>query len=213
MTHDNSEHTHEPEKPDGSVFSPQVAAVALSIVLTLGLFLALGNITHKRKTTNATAVPPRPTITVTVPSAAPSPSMTARSPSPSIPARASIRWRGTLTLSGYGDYKDLDAVPPRKSEKGADVRGDPTDPKVNGFGDVQIASVGKRLLPAAECATAAYAQGADNSELLEKGDVLCVATSAGHVARLQTIDSRMDIFVPVTQFRVVVWNISPQSHG
>ncbi|WP_143226969.1 hypothetical protein [Actinomadura mexicana] len=140
-------------------------------------------------------------------SAVPRPSATAAGSAP--PAAPVVRWRGTLTLNGPRARRDLDATPPRLSERDGepDIRGDWLKPLVEAESDAQVVLMRPGSEPAAaRCRDAAATEGADEVEV-DEGDVVCVLTAAGRVARLAIVEAHMTSRAPIVRARVVIWDM------
>ncbi|WP_433466098.1 hypothetical protein [Spirillospora sp. CA-128828] len=127
--------------------------------------------------------------------------------SPSATAGPVVRWRGALTLDGPRSRRDLDTVPPRLTDRDEepDIRGDWLKPLVEAENDTQVVRV-KGRPGAVQCRDAAATEGTDEVEVNE-GDVVCVLTAAGRVARLSILEAHMTSADPLVRARVVIWDM------
>ena len=150
--------------------------------------------------------------------AVPSPTVSAPSPTPSLPpsprpsegSAPRVVWRGTLRVDGPRARRDLDRVPPRLSERDGepDVRGDWLKTLLEAESGAQVAVVEPGTRPGAvECRDAAAAEGSDETEPLAEGDVVCVLTAAGRVARLVTTHAAQTSTAPTLTFAAVLWDV------
>lgn len=207
-----------------------LAAGVGGVVLVLALALALivgdsgGGKKHQAAPSAAASAPSAPvTVTVTAP-ATPAPSASSpASPSapvpsgsaPAGPGATTPTWTGTVTMVGPSSDRDLDSVPPRAVEGGStgDIRGDWLEPVLHSTGSGQVAQ-----LPAgapsgpAQCAAAIASSSSNRTETLRPGDVVCVDTGAGHVARLVVVRATQSSTSPTLEFKATVWP-APQGAG
>lgn len=150
------------------------------------------------------AAPPRSTT------AAPSSpaGSAAPKPSPTITAPV-VRWRGMVLLKGARTERDLDTIPPRLSERAreADIRGDWLQPLVKAEWDAQVMLMRPRSEPSAlRCRDALATEGSDGVAV-DEGDVVCLSTTAGRVARLTIVEARITLSSPIVRARVVIWDM------
>lgn len=113
-----------------------------------------------------------------------------------------------LGETGSGGEKDLDAQQPAhaKSEGDNDVYVSSTlEPKLDAYGDTEIAAWTGGVLPEyGDCAGTVAAASA--TELpLKVGDVFCVRTAEGHVARLQAQKVDGESGYLVATFAAEIW--------
>lgn len=188
----------------------RIAAVVGGVILIVGVAIAVGSAGGKKAApvkATASSVP-----AVSAPGAPP-PVASSPSTQPSVsptPAHPVVRWHGTVTVSGPDSHKDLDSIPPRTYERDSDVRGSWLYTSITSDSDgVQIALVqsGDRL-GFTQCRDEVYTNGTDqDTDSLQRGDVLCVLTSQGRIARLTTVSAgRPHLSTPVVRFDVTVWD-------
>ncbi|XVQ16353.1 hypothetical protein ACQP1W_52410 (plasmid) [Spirillospora sp. CA-255316] len=184
-----------------------VIAVGILVVLVVVAVVSSGGDGSGEK---PAAVAPS-TSAPAAPSSSPSSSATPASPSASAsasPAAPVERWRGQLTLEGPRARRDLDVVPPRTSETGADIRGDWLKTVLEGEGEIQMAVLPSGERPGARaCRDAALAEGVQETRPLREGDVVCAVTEAGRVARLVTVHAAQTTSRPTLTFAVVLWDV------
>ncbi|SNR42624.1 hypothetical protein SAMN06265355_102806 [Actinomadura mexicana] len=182
-----------------------VGAVLLGMVVAVVIAVTPENGGGPGK--RAAAAPP-----TTSTKAAPSAPAGSAAPKPSAKATISapvVRWRGTLLLKGATTRRDLDAVPPRLSERNGepDIRGDWLQPLVKAQSDAQVVLMRPRSEPSAvRCRDALATEGSDEVAVDEE-DVVCVSTAAGRVARLTILKARITINSPIVRARVVIWDM------
>lgn len=191
------------------------AGIAFVAALTVG-GVTLAMCSAGGDDTDEAAPASRVTVTTTAtatggPSAAPNapvPSAGASSASPAPAPSPRVLWRGQLKVNGPRAEKDLDQVPPRTDPGAADVRGDWLVPLLKGQSGAQLAKVesGKRPGPT-ECRDAALASGGPRTEELDTGDVVCLLTKQGRVARLITREAHMTSTSPVLTFDALIWEV------
>ena len=99
------------------------------------------------------------------------------------------------------DESDVEAV--------AEVlRGDWLTTVLEGEGDTQLAVLPGGARPGARaCRDAALAEGASETEPLHEGDVVCLVTGTGRVARLVTVHAAQTSTRPTLTFSVVMWDV------
>ncbi|MCO6011726.1 hypothetical protein NE236_42950 [Actinoallomurus purpureus] len=210
-----------PPERNGTISTRQlrIAALAGGAVLIVGLAIAVGTAGGGKpapspspspsRTSGAAAVPPATNPPQVPPPAASTPPPTGgASPTPTTPV---VRWHGPVTVSGPDADRDLDSVPPRTYPQDADLTGHWLETTIKAVGSgVQIAvttgTPGYR-----QCRDTAAANGADHTERLGAGDVLCVITSQGRIARLITKDATQTSSDPIIKFDVTVWD-PPMPH-
>ena len=202
----NDEMTHEEELSYPSRRAP-IAALLAGLILTIAAFLVLGsgigNPAHKGKTTIVTPPTSAPQ-TPQPPSALPS--HPTYSPTP---VAVSVRWKGTITVHGIDAHKDLDAIPPRSDPLKSDLNGDWLETTLSAdSSSAQIAVLpsGGQTPGYTKCRDSAYASGSDYTEELSAGDVLCVITSQGRIARLITVRATQTSLEPIVTFKAVIWD-------
>lgn len=209
--------------PDRTVRTAAIAGGALLVVA-----VALGVVVVRSSGGDAQAPPAaRPAPSSPASAAAPSPAPTtplATSPAPSLSASVSAsgmtpsaeagpvqRWSGTIRLDGPRARRDLDAVPPRLSERDGepDIRGDWLRAILKTEGTTQVALLpsGAKAGPS-ECRDAAGAGGARETELLHPGDVVCVVTGQGTIARLTVVKAHRTSRAPVVEVTATIWSAS-----
>jgi hypothetical protein len=183
-----------------------VGAVVLVLVLAAAIAVISGGDGEPDK--RAAAAPPSTTEVTppTSPSASHSATSSTAPASSAPPAGPVVQWRGTLTVNGPSAQRDLDAVPPRTSDSGGDVRGDWLRTMLKGMSDAQLAVVQGRP-GATECRDAATTAGDSETEPLDEGDAVCVLTSGGHVARLIATHTTQTSTSPELTFTAVVWTL------
>jgi hypothetical protein len=202
-TQDNRElPSHEEENETPALCAPIVVAI-VGLILAAGMFLVLGTGTgHKHRSSPVPATP--------VATAPHYPPIISEPPQQSAtPITLAVRWHGTVTVNGPDAYKDLDALPPRTNQRDADITGDWLRTTITaGSPDVQIAVLPEdSALPGfKQCRDAAYSNGSDHTEELQTGDVVCVITSQGRVARLKTVRAEQLSLEPVVKFDVTIWD-------
>lgn len=187
-----------------------VSAVVLVLLLAVAVAVTSGG---GGGGPDKAAAGPASTTKVTPSAIAPPPaSSAAPSSSPSstpttTPTTApSVVWKGALSVNGPAVMRDLDAVPPRQDPDEADLTADWLETILKSKGDAQLAVV-KGHPGAAECRDAAAADGSDEAGPLDEGDVVCVATTGGHVARLTTVEAHQTATAPVLRFSAVIWQV------
>lgn len=181
-----------------------IAAVIGGIMLTIGMALAFTGGDSKRTPTPAVSLTPSISNTRIIPVPVAPPTTV-----PATPVKPVVRWNGTVTLNGPDSDKDLDSIPPRTHVGGADITGHWLETTLTAeSANTQIAILPPSA-PApgfAQCRTAALATGTRQTQEIETGDVLCVLTSEGRIARLKTIKATQTSLDPVLTFRVTVWD-------
>jgi hypothetical protein len=209
--------------PVGSGLSSRQVRLAAGIggvVLFVVVVIALATVSHGGDKPKAVQPEPPPApapssnsapAAVPPPSPSASPSSAAPAPSASTPPAAPVqRWKGTLTVNGPYVRRDLDATPPRTSTHSGepDVRGDWLRPMLKGESDAQLAVLSPGSHPDAKaCRDAASSTGESDTDPLQEGDVVCVVTASGRVARLITEHSTQTTSSPELTFSVVVWDM------
>lgn len=192
------------------------AVLLVLVALTLIVSASGEDDVEPRSARPGTPVPatPSPSAPASVPPATAPAVPATPSPSPSaVPTAPVERWSGTLTLTGPRTRRDLDAVPPRLSTRDGepDIRGDWLKPIIEAESGAQVALMTPRTRPGAiECRDAAAASGSDETERLSVGDVVCVATEQGTVARLVITEAEQTSGSPVVAARAVIWSVPGQ---
>ncbi|MGI5208973.1 hypothetical protein ACQEU6_46345 [Spirillospora sp. CA-108201] len=184
-----------------------VGAVLLVAVLAVAFAVTSGDGGGPDK--RAAAAPPAERTTAPPPAPSASPAPSAPAASSALPAAPVVRWRGTLTLDGPSAERDLDVTPPRLSERSGvpDIRGDWLKPMVEAESDAHVVLMRPGSEPgAARCRDAAATEGTDEVEV-DEGDVVCVLTAAGRVARLTIVEAHMTSTAPIVRARVVIWEM------
>lgn len=194
----------------------RIAAVAGGAVLIVGLAVAVGTaggekpkhkqtptpaLARTQSTTAPASTSPQPTDVPPVVSGSPSTS------SSSAPASGPlVRWHGTVIVNGPGAHKDLDSVPPRMDKRESDITGDTFETHLHAGADgVQLAKVtGKPGYQ--QCRDAVPANGTDRAEDLQNGDVVCLLTSRGRVARLRVLYAAHSFPAATVKAGVTVWD-------
>ena len=195
-----------------------VGAVVLVVVLAVAVAVVRGGSgddqsagTPAPSASSAARPPAAAAASPTAPSsAAPPAAPTPSASSPSAPSGPVVRWRGTVTVNGPSARRDFDAVPPRTSTRDGepDVWADVLRPLLKAEDGVTLAVMEPGARPdAVRCRDEAAAAGSDRTEQLAEGDVVCLLTSQGRVARLITEDARQTSTSPRLTFAVVVWDM------
>ncbi|MEV0398779.1 hypothetical protein [Actinoallomurus sp. NPDC050550] len=190
----------EPAYPNRRV---AIAAAIGGLILTIGLALTLKGDGTGHHDTPTTTVTLTPTYTRQIPLASPT------TTTPATPIKPVIRWHGTVTVNGPSAYRDLDSIPPRTDQRDADINGDWLETTLSAAStNVQIAllQTGGTLPGFDQCRQTAFANGSDHTEELQTGDVLCVLTSQGRIARLKTIRAEQTFSDPILKFSVTIWD-------
>ena len=197
------------QETDNAAPSRRVPIVALTggAILVLGAFLAMGTGHDTEPPNNATAVPINspPKTTFTTPATPQSPTAVT-SPNP---VDVHVRWHGFVTVHGLDAHKDLDGTPPRTDKMDGDLTGDWLETTIKAdLPTVQIAVLtGVKQLPTyKKCRDSALARGSAYTEEISTGDVLCVVTSQGRIARLRTVRATQLSLEPIVEFDVTVWD-------
>jgi hypothetical protein len=195
----------------------RIAAVAGGAVLIIGLAVAIGTASGSRPKPHHTGAAPAPSTSA--PSVPPpvtsgppaTPAPTAVPSTPPVPAPV-VRWHGRLTVDGPDADRDLDSVPPRTSDHDADLTGSTFETTLTGVADgVQFATLtGKSGFP--QCRDAVVANGTDHTGSLHDGDMVCVLTSQGRVARLRVLHAALGFPAATIKADVTVWD-PPQPRG
>ncbi|MEU8347861.1 DUF4282 domain-containing protein [Spirillospora sp. NPDC048832] len=203
---------------DGAVKPWWFAALAGGVVLVALVGLTVLVATGGGEDDESAAAPsPGPaTVTVTAsapaapPAAAPSASASASPTAPSSAARPpgpTVRWSGRVRIVGT-DERDLDAVPPRLDSRGADVKSDPFEKLVKGVGRAQVALSEPGSHPdAQDCQETAAAAGSSAVGPVRAGDVVCVLTGDGRVARLMVTHATLDGVRPTITADATIWDM------
>lgn len=182
------------------------AAIIAIIVLIAGitLFLHSSGKGHHAHSPSPTPVRTETTPQLVVPIPRTTTPATTPKPAPSTPR---IRWQGTVTISGPDSDKDLDAVPPRKDPRGADLNSAYLELEIHTENGTQIASYGgsARRPGYTDCVNSAYADGAERVEDVERGDVFCLITGSGHIVRLITRRATLTTYDPIITFTATIW--------
>ncbi|RFU41310.1 DUF4282 domain-containing protein [Actinomadura logoneensis] len=197
------------------------AVVGVLLVLALAVALIVGSSGDTPRAAPQTTV----TATVTASPSAPAPSATAPpSATPSVtpsvapsgvpsgtapagPGPVTPSWTGTMTIVGPATDRDLDAAPPRAvSGDGGDLRADWLAPVLHAVGSARLAVLesGAPSGPS-ECAASAASSAASSTETLHAGDVVCVDTGRGHLARLVITRATQSSTAPTISAQVTVW--------
>jgi hypothetical protein len=184
----------------------RIAGIAGGAVLIVGLAVAVGTAGGSRPAAHQTKTPTPSTSALPPIAASPAPPPQVSAP-PSTPTRSVVRWHGTLTVSGPDAHRDLDSNPPQTFEQDADLNGDwlTTALKTDSDG-VQIALSSTPSPAFAACREAVATNGVDHLEQVRKGNVLCLLTSQGRVARLRALEATQTSTEPVLKFDVTVWD-------
>ncbi|WP_433476022.1 hypothetical protein ACQPZP_02675 [Spirillospora sp. CA-142024] len=177
-----------------------VGAVALLGLVTVAITLVSGGDGGAGRGA-AAGSPPKPGVP------AASSSRPSRAASGLAAAEPVVRWRGALTLDGPRSRRDLEAVPPRLTDRDEelDIRGNWLKALVEAENDAQVVRV-KGRPGAAQCQDAAATEETDEVEV-DEGDAVCVLTAAGQVARLSILEAHMTSTDPLVRARVVIWDI------
>jgi hypothetical protein len=174
----------------------------------VGLAVAIGTASGSRPAVGRSASP-SPSPASSAPSLPPAASVPPPSGTPSpTSTRVTVRWHGTLTLSGSSAHKDLDSIPPRTYPRDSDIRGNWLHTSVTTDAEgTQLALVTDGTPDAARCRDEVAANGTDQwSDSLQAGDVVCITTSQGRIARLTVLSAEVPDVVPVLKFDVTVWD-------
>lgn len=181
------------------------AALIGGTVLAIGAALALGSANgHKPEPApTAPTLPSSPTSTAQhSPTLAPAPTN-----APPTPVRPHVRWKGIVMVSGPDTHRDLDSIPPRTSSEDSDLNGRWLETDVRADSSrVQIAVLHGGTPGYSQCRNAAFADGSEETPDLNTGDVLCVYTSQGRIARLTTLYAEQTSGDPIVKFRAVIWD-------
>ena len=194
--------------------------ITVGAVVIVGLAVAVGTAGGHRPAPERTGAAAAPTTRAPQASppapSSPSPATTgSTSPAPSTPP--SVRWHGTLTVSGPDAHEDLDSVPPRARSTDPDLNGDWLTPTLSADSDgvlIAVVSGGGALPRFGRCRDAVVARGIDETPApLHVGDVTCVITSQGRVARLRMTRATMTSTDPIVTATVTVWDPPQQTHS
>ncbi|MFE3454978.1 hypothetical protein ACFXJ8_39250 [Nonomuraea sp. NPDC059194] len=120
-----------------------------------------------------------------------------------------VRWRGTVVVTGLYDHTDLDSAPPRSARDlpGADIVGDWIATTLKAAdGRVRLARLGEASPSWRTCRDAAAAEGGQQVERVQAGDVLCALTSDGRVALLRVVAATQLTSPPQVRMKVTVWD-------
>jgi hypothetical protein len=153
---------------------------------------------------------PVPTQPAASPSANPSPVPTAsraRTPAAKTP-KPRVRWHGRLTLNGPSSDLDLDAVPPHIDQSGADIYGAFLEPQIAAESDdvrLAVLTSGHHLPTYAQCRDSVAVSGISRTEDLTPGDVVCVKTDRGAIARLEITRGVQTSTNPIVAFILTIW--------
>lgn len=187
-----------------SIRGVRIAAVVGGVVLIIGLAFAVGTAGGNQPTPTPSTATPAAAAPPSSPPAAVSSPPTATAPTPTRPV---VRWRGRLTVSGPSAERDLDFVPPRTNEADDDLTGDFATTDLYAESGAQVARLTSGTPGFARCRDVGLADGTEEIERVQEGDVLCVITSQGRVALLKaTYASSLDGLRPVLRFTVTVWD-------
>lgn len=183
------------------------AALIGGAVLAIGAALALSSGSGQKTESVPTmpALPRTPTIVARHdPGSTSNPVPTNAPPSP---VKPTVRWKGTVLVSGPDTHRDLDSVPPRISLTDGDLNGSwlETDVRADSA-SVQIAVLHGGTPGFTQCRYAAFADGSEQTPDINAGDVLCVYTSQGRIARLTAIYAAQTSGDPIVKFRAVIWD-------
>jgi hypothetical protein len=204
-----------PDHHDGlSTRHVRIAAVAGGAVLIIGLAVAIGTASGSRPKPHPTSAAPAPSTSApsVPPPVASGPPVSPTAAPSTAPAHPVVRWHGTVTWTGPDVNRDLDSIPPRASGRDADVAGDTFETTLNAASDgVQLAVVtGKSGFQ--QCRDAVAANGDDHTGSLHDGDVVCVLTSQGRVARLRVLHAALTFPAATVKADATVWD-PPQPRG
>lgn len=110
-----------------------------------------------------------------------------------------------MTLDGPDAHRDLDSVPSRADSDDGDVDGSTFETTLKARDGAQLDVV--RGSPGyGRCRDAVTANGTDLTRSLHAGDVVCVLTSQGRVARLRVRSAAIDFPAAVIRAEVTVWD-------
>lgn len=176
-------------------------------MLVVGIAIAIGTAHGSRHAPTSSATSTRSTSTApstTAPAAAPPPTSLAPVGSPS-PAAPSVRWYGAVTWNGPDVHRDLDAVPVRTDAAGGDLAGSTFETTLSADSGAQLyvmtGSPGYQ-----QCRDAVAANGTDETKSLHAGDVVCVLTSEGRVARVRVRTAAIGFPAATIRADVTVWD-------
>lgn len=192
-----------------------LGALGTGGIVALGAVLVLAGPTSDR--TVISGGTESPTVAAT-PSARPAPPPTETlsgtpspapvgSPSP-VTRRPPFRWHGKLTLNGPASDMDLDAVPPGINEQEADIYGAFLQPQIAAeAGNVQLSVFPNagRLPTYAQCRDSVSRGGISRTQDLNPGDVVCVKTTDGRIARLKITRGVQTSTNPIVSMTATVW--------
>lgn len=201
------EHDPDEENPPPQTNRAIGAALIGGTVIAIGAALALGGGTengHKAETApTMPALPPTPTIVARPdPTLIPTPTN-----APPTPIRPHLRWKGTVMVSGPDTHRDLDSIPPRTSPDDSDLNGSWLETYIRSDSPkVQISVLHGGNPTYSQCRNAALADGSEQTPELDSGDVLCVYTSQGRIARLTTVFAEQTSGDPIVKFHAVIWD-------
>lgn len=206
-----------PHGPDGGDRTVRIAAISGGVVLAVAAGLAVVVATSSGGSDDEASAPPSPTAASSpAASAAAPPTTTPVTPTPTTAAPSATasgpvqRWSGTLTLEGPRALRDLDTVPPSATTRDDlyDVRGDWLKPIIQTGSGAQVAVLdpGTRS-DARACQEAASASGGAQTETLHAGDVVCVATAQGRVAKLVIRTATQTSTRPRVVATTTIWEV------
>jgi hypothetical protein len=195
-----------------------LGAAAVGVLLAIGAVLLLtGPAAHHTALRGGTSPAPTTSAPNTpIPAQRQTPSPTAN-PSPTItpshPAAPKPRvvWHGKITLNGPASDLDLDTIPPSINEREADIFGAFLEPRiVTESDDVQISVLpNPRHAPTyRQCRDSVALSGLSRTQDLSPGDVVCVKTTHGAIARLQITRGVQTSDNPIVTFTTTIWKES-----
>lgn len=184
-----------------------IGAIAVTALLMWGILRGQGDDKRQAAATSPSPAPSTPAGTAAVPpsgppSAAPT-SAPATSTKPAKPSKPKVTWHGSLTIHGIAAY-DLDADPPARHDRFGDIRGDFLETTLSSTVDGAYLAVTSGDPGFRTCQSRA-ANGTDETDTLSPGDVVCVQTDGGHVARLKITTAHQTASDPVVAASVTVW--------
>ncbi|HLV71736.1 MAG TPA: hypothetical protein VKY91_03045 [Vulgatibacteraceae bacterium] len=199
--------------PDARPWWFAALAGGVVVVALVGLTLLVATSGDDGEDPQAAASPSREPATPSAAAPAAPPATAVPSPGApdsAAPARPVKRWSGELTLNGPRTRRDLDTVPPRASTRAGepDIRGDWLKTLVEAESGALVALMKPESRPGAlACRDAAASTGSDETDPVDTGDVVCVLTARGTVARLVITDASQTSTSPTITADVVIWSV------
>lgn len=182
-----------------------IGAIAVTALLMWGILRGQGDDKRQAAATSPSPASSTPAGTAAVPPSGPpsAPATSTKPTKPAKPAKPEVTWHGSLTIHGIAAY-DLDADPPARHDRYGDIRGDFLETTLSSTVDGAYLAVTSGDPGFRTCQSRA-ANGTDETDTLSPGDVVCVQTDGGHVARLKITTAHQTASDPVVAASVTVW--------